>query len=249
MKFFVLIILLYNISFQPVHANNQTHLLINLTDNQIISSNNENQIRPIASITKLMTAIIVLESNMDMNEEIPYKGRIWRDSKVKRSELLESLLIRSDNAAADSFANSFGYKEFIELMNQKARDLRMKDTFFDDASGLSKNNISTAKDLIILINYAYSHQKISNTSSSKYFQVETKNKKKITYITVENTNNQLLRIFDFITLSKTGWTNPAGRCLTLVIEKNEKKYAIIILGEKTPKDRFDRAKTLISMII
>jgi len=65
---------------------------------------------------------------------------------------------------------------------------------------------------------------------------------------VGNTNNQLLNIFDNISLSKTGYTDPAGRCLALIVEKNDKKYAIIILGEKTSGDRFYRARNLINMV-
>ena len=67
-------------------------------------------------------------------------------------------------------------------------------------------------------------------------------------MTVGNTNSQLLDVFDSITLSKTGYTNPAGRCLALLVEKNNKKYAIIILGEKTSGDRFYRARNLINMV-
>lgn len=67
-------------------------------------------------------------------------------------------------------------------------------------------------------------------------------------MTVGNTNSQLLSLFDSITLSKTGYTNPAGRCLALMVERNNKKYAIIILGERTSGDRFYRARNLINMV-
>jgi D-alanyl-D-alanine endopeptidase (penicillin-binding protein 7) len=102
----------------------------------------------------------------------------------------------------------------------------MTNTVFEDPSGLGRNNLSTAQDLAILVSTAYEHPKISNTSASKYFKVEVKNKRKITYMTVGNTNCQLLEVFDSITLSKTGYTNPAGRCLVVLVEKNNKRYAI-----------------------
>jgi D-alanyl-D-alanine endopeptidase (penicillin-binding protein 7) len=197
-----------------------------------------------------MTALIVVEFKIDLDEYIDYRGGIWRDRKVKRSDLLESLLIKSDNSAAEALADSIpgGRSVFIDMMNSRARSLGMTNTTFEDASGLGRNNLSTAQDLAILVTTAYEHPKISYTSASKYFKVEVKNKRKITYMTVGNTNSQLLDVFDSITLSKTGYTNPAGRCLALLVEKNNKRYAIIILGEKTSGDRFYRARNLINMI-
>ena len=75
--------------------------------------------------------------------------------------------------------------------------------------------------------------------------IERKNKKKISYVSIGNTNKTLLFEFDEIILSKTGWTNPAGRCLALMVQKGDKKYAIVILGEPTPKDREEKARQLI----
>jgi D-alanyl-D-alanine endopeptidase (penicillin-binding protein 7) len=232
------------------HARGPSHLVLDIDDNNTISASNDTVVRPIASITKLMTALIVVEFKIDLDEYINYHGTIWRDRKVKRSDLLESLLIKSDNSAAEALANSIpgGRSVFIDMMNSRARSLGMTNTTFEDPSGLGRNNLSTARDLAILISTAYEHPKISNTSASKYFKVEVKNKRKITYMTVGNTNSQLLEVFDTITLSKTGYTNPAGRCLALLVEKNNKRYAIIILGERTSGDRFFRARNLINMV-
>jgi D-alanyl-D-alanine endopeptidase (penicillin-binding protein 7) len=232
------------------HARGPSHLVLDIDNNNTISASNDTVVRPIASITKLMTALIVVEFKIDLDEYINYHGTIWRDRKVKRSDLLESLLIKSDNSAAEALANSIpgGRSVFIDMMNSRARSLGMTNTTFEDPSGLGRNNLSTARDLAILISTAYEHPKISNTSASKYFKVEVKNKRKITYMTVGNTNSQLLEVFDTITLSKTGYTNPAGRCLALLVEKNNKRYAIIILGERTSGDRFFRARNLINMV-
>lgn len=230
--------------------NDPSHLVLDISKKEVISSKNEDVVRPIASITKLMTALIVVEFKLDMDEAVPYKGGIWKGKMVKRSDLLESLLIKSDNQAAEALADSIpgGRLVFIDMMNSRARSLGMKNTSFEDPSGLGRNNLSTASDLAILVSKTYEHPLISSTSSSKFFKVEIKNKKKITYMTVGNTNSQLLGIFDNITLSKTGYTNPAGRCLALMVEKNNNKYAIIILGEKTSGNRFYRARNLINMV-
>lgn len=245
----IVLILSVLISFKA-HANEPSHLVLDINKKEIISAKNADATRPIASITKLMTALIVVEFNLDLNEAVDYKGGIWRNKKVKRSDLLESLLIKSDNQAAEALANSMpgGRTVFIDMMNSRARSLGMTATSFEDPSGLGRNNISTAKDLTILVSKAYEHPLISNTSSSKFFKVEVKNKKKITYMTVGNTNSQLLSAFDSIVLSKTGFTNPAGRCLVIMVERNNNKYAIIILGERTSGDRFYRARNLIHLI-
>ena len=246
----IILIAISVLVMSKAHANGPSHLVLDTANDNIISSKNESVVRPIASITKLMTALIVVEFKLDMDEYVDYRGGIWRGRKAKRSELLESLLIKSDNQAAEALANSIpgGRSVFIDMMNSRARSLGMKDTSFEDPSGLGRNNISTANDLAILINKAYEHPNIANTSSSKFFKVEIANKKKITYMTVGNTNSQLLSLFDNISLSKTGYTNPAGRCLALMVERNNRKYAIIILGEKTSGDRFYRARNLIHMV-
>ena len=227
-----------------------SHLVLDISKKETISSSNEDKVRPIASITKLMTALVIVESKLSMSEAVDYKGGIWRNKKVSRSDLLESLLIKSDNQAAEALANSYpgGREVFINTMNSRAKSLGMINTGFEDPSGLGRRNISTAKDLVILVSKTHEHPEISNTSASKFFKVEIKNKKKITYMTVGNTNSHLLKIFDNITLSKTGYTDPAGRCLVIIVEKNQNKYAIIILGEKTSGDRLYRARNLINMV-
>lgn len=233
------------------HGKNEpSHLVLDITKNQVVSAANPDTVRPIASLTKLMTAIVIVESDLDMNKEVDYRGNVWRTKKVKRSNLLESLLIKSDNMAAEALAESFtlGRQQFIKVMNARAITFNMNNTVFEDPSGLGKHNTSTVNDLAILVIKAFEHPEISNTSSLKYFKVETKNKRKITYMAVNNTNSQLLNVFGNITLSKTGFTNPAGRCLALIVEENSNKYAIIILGEKTSGDRFYRARKLINMV-
>jgi len=250
MKLLILVVISV-LMINSAHGSNEpSHLVLDISKKHSISSKNDETVRPIASLTKLMTALIIVEADLNMDEPVEYHGGIWRNQKVKRSELLESLLIKSDNSAADSLAASFplGKQHFIKVMNARALTLGMINTSFEDPSGLGEHNTSTARDLAILVTKAYEHPKISNTSSSKFFKVEIKNKRKITYMNIGNTNNQLLNIFGNITLSKTGFTNPAGRCLALIVEKNNNKYAIIILGEKTSGDRFYRAKTLINMV-
>ena len=225
----------------------RSSIVYNYTDNILEYEENIDKIRPIASLTKLMTALLIVESNLDLSQEIKYKGSVWQTRMVSRQELLDSLLIRSDNAAADALANSWpgGRTYFIKEMNFRAEQLGMTKTKFFDPHGLDKRNISCAKDLASLIVEDSKHKLIANTSTTKYLMIERKNKKKISYVSIGNTNKTLLFEFDEIILSKTGWTKPAGRCLALMVQKGDKKYVIVILGEPTPKDREEKARQLI----
>lgn len=222
-------------------------IVYNYTDNVLEYDEDMEKLRPIASLTKLMTALLIVESNLDLAQEVKYKGGIWQTRMVSRQELLDSLLIRSDNAAADALANSWpgGRLLFIKEMNIRAEQLGMTKTKFFDPHGLDKRNVSCAKDLARLVVEDSKHKLIANTSITKYLMIERNNKKKISYVSIGNTNKNLLFEFDEIILSKTGWTNPAGRCLALMVQKGDKKYVIVILGESTPKGREEKARQLI----
>lgn len=227
----------------------QTSFLIYNQDSKIVIGGQEiNKSRPIASITKLMTALIIVESKLPLDTEIKYQGWIWQKKTVSRKDLLESLLIRSDNAASESLAASWGggRAEFIQEMNRMAAKLGMNRTRFDDPSGLSAKNVSTAEDLVKLIIAANRHDIIKKASISKYVLVEHTIKQRINQIQIPNTNQGLLFEFDNILLSKTGFTRKAGWCLALMVEKSGQDYVIVILGEPTPQSRADKARHLIN---
>lgn len=225
-----------------------TYLVYNQTEGRMITWQLADQVRSIASVTKLMTALVVFENDNNLGQEIRYRGVFYGSRYVSKKKLLDSLLIRSDNKAADALAEDWpgGAKEFVAKMNQRARELGMYHTNFADPSGLHQQNTSTARDLILLINQASKNPEILKISSSPYFTTEQTNKKKITQIEIPNTNRGLLSEFNDIVLSKTGWTTPAGRCLVLLVEHNKQQYAIVILGEKNNKDREAQARHLIN---
>jgi D-alanyl-D-alanine endopeptidase (penicillin-binding protein 7) len=239
------ILLLFNSS---ALAQSSSYYVFDQTDNNIIVGEFVAERRPVASLTKLMTALLIVESNISLTEEVKYRGGIFQTKMVKRGELLESLLIRSDNAAAEALAASWysGREGFIKDMNVRAKQLGMSNTVYADPSGLDRHNVSTAIDQSVLISTAAQYPIIAITSSSKYITIERKAKKKINYVSIGNTNKNLLFEFDNIILSKTGWTTPAGRCLALMVEKDQHKFVNVILGEKTLADRENRARQLIN---
>jgi len=207
-----------------------------VSTNQIVLDCESETIRPIASVTKLMTALVVLDSEQNMLEKLNYKGYSRRN--LSREEVFDLMLVRSDNRAAETLARNYpgGREHFIREMNLKALSLGMTTTRYDDPSGISSNNISTARDLTRLLVHMYSYDKIKNiTSKASYsVDVESKRKKHKTLI-VKNTNVNLLSEFNEIKISKTGTTLAAGKCLAMFISRNGHNYTVIILGERNRK--------------
>lgn len=246
MKWLIALLFVANLA----HAES-SYYVYNQTKKEKVYEQNITEQRPIASVTKLMTALVVVESSPVWVEKIKYKGNIFFSRQVSKKELFESLLIRSDNNAANAFADAWpgGYSAFIATMNARAQSLGMTKTHFDDPSGLDHNNVSTAEDLVKLVDEASKHDVIRYTSSSKYLRIEQHTRKKINSVSLNNTNKQLLFEFDNIVLSKTGFTNPAGRCLALLVDKNGVKYSIVILGEKSVQSREKQARHLINSYV
>lgn len=228
--------------------DNLSHFVFNLSTQKPVTEVNSSEVRPIASLTKLMTALVVVESNPNWNEKIKYRGNVFYSTFVSKKDLFESLLIRSDNNAAEAFANAWpdGRSAFLNQMNEKAQKLKMANTYYADPSGLDKRNVSTAEELSKLIIASSKYPLIGSVSSSKYLTIEKRIGKKIRSVSLTNTNSRLLFQFDSIALSKTGFTNPAGRCLALLVDKAGTKYAIVILGEKNTEKREEKARHLIN---
>lgn len=147
---------------QELSANSA--LVIDLKTNEIIYSNNPDAVKPIASVTKLMTAIVTLDAKLPMDAKLPItikdakemKGvhsRVKIGSEISRKDMLLLTLMSSENRAAASLAHHYpgGYKAFIKAMNAKAKALGMKNTRFVEPTGLSAKNVSTARDLVVLL--------------------------------------------------------------------------------------------------
>lgn len=210
----------------------------NVTKDEVVEEYNASSVRPIASVTKLMTAIIIVESGLSLKEKVPYKGFLGKN-KQTREQLLYLMLVKSDNNAAESLAKSYygGRENFIIKMNIKAVEMSMLETSFEDASGIGRNNISTAKDLSILLQYAHNYDIIKNMASTPSFKVtQVDRRNRVKTVVVNNTNIRLLNEYSGIEVSKTGFTNSAGKCLAMFLTKNGEKYTIVILGERNTNE-------------
>lgn len=229
-------------------SNHQTHWLYNQTTNKVVLAENSKEIRHIASITKLMTAMVALDHSANLDSRLKISNRVGTNLPNKehsRLEILTAMLVRSDNAAAETLADDYpgGRDAFIKAMNNKAKTLGMVYTNFVDPSGLTKN-ISNAEELSIMINEASNYPLIRQLSIIKEAEFETVHKKKTSTKKLENTNKTFLFEFNDVVVSKTGLTSKAGWCLATVVERAGQKYIMVILGAKTKLERLKTAEQI-----
>jgi D-alanyl-D-alanine carboxypeptidase len=212
----------------------------------------------IASLTKLMTALVFLDGNPDWDKKIELlkedeeEGGIFyarAGEEVQVKDLFNMMLVGSVNNAATALARSTGMsrEDFVEKMNEKAQELRLKNTFFTDPSGLGPTNVSTAHDVAILISRALENDKIRETVVKKRYVFSPQNIKKTYY--VKNTDELLWGFLNEnpyqIIGGKTGYLDEAKYCLAIEVENNNHKIIVVVLGSNEIEGRFQEAKGLV----
>ena len=206
------------------------------TDDQgnLIEGSNITEVRSIASITKLMTVMAVIDSNPNMQEKI---------GKYTREQLIQMALVRSDNNAAKALCDNFpgGRFECIKYMNSKAIYLGMLRTKFVDPTGLSPMNISTALDLLRLVFESSHYPEIVKASQTAVLTIKTGKQVQ----TFNNTNPIVGKRYSFI-VSKTGTTNAAGGCIVMMLDTDVGRRIVIVLGSKNGKVRIPEAEYIVS---
>ena len=234
--------------FGTAHAREPSVYVYNETTDRIEYQRNSTEYRSIASITKLMTAMVALDHSKDLFRQLPLnttvKSNLPRGSYT-RQELFNAMLVRSDNAAAETLAGDYpgGRKEFIWKMNQQAKEWGINATF-RDPTGLDRSNMATAGDIGTMTSYASGYWVIREASVKKTVAFERKFKKKLRKIQLNNTNRPILIEFDNIITSKTGFTGPAGYCVALVVEHEKQRRVIVVLGEKNKTRRTDTVQDI-----
>jgi D-alanyl-D-alanine endopeptidase (penicillin-binding protein 7) len=225
------------------------------TGRAIYSKNKDLQL-PIASLTKLATALVFLNTNPDLNRVISItrhdlaeagQSRLAAGDSITLNDCLHYCLICSDNAAALALARSTGpdIVSFVANMNRLAAELDMTDTYFADPTGRNPANVSTAADLVRLIEKAYSNRTIAEISSKKKYLAKPVNSHSQRYL--YNTNRLLYNQRWKITGGKTGHIKRAGYCLALdVCDDNGRRYSAILLGSPSNKYRYSDANRLLA---
>jgi D-alanyl-D-alanine carboxypeptidase len=199
-------------------------------DGEIIQSENIHQQRSVASITKLVTAIIVLDARQDLDEYInPYT----------RKELIQLAIVHSDNRAAETLCIKYpgGRDECIRAMNNKVRSMGMIHSKFTDPTGLGVMNISTAHDLIKLVKTAQLYPEIREASSMSEVKIKIKKK----WLVFRNTNPMIGKRHEFV-VSKTGWIGASGGCIVMMLDTEIGRRIVVVLGSKNTHTRIPEAE-------
>ena len=220
----------------------------NETLDRVEYQRNSTEYRPIASITKLMTAMVALDHSKDLFRQLPLNTTVRSNlprGTYTRQELFTAMLVRSDNAAAETLAADYpgGRKEFIWRMNQQAKEWGIN-AVFRDPTGLDSHNMATAGDIGTMAGYAAGYWVIRDASVKKTVAFERKFKKRLRVIQLNNTNRPILMEFDEIIASKTGYTGPAGYCVALVVEHQKQRRVIVVLGERNKARRIDTVQDI-----
>ena len=218
------------------------------TDGNVIYGKDVDTVRPIASITKLMTAMVIIDSGIDLEEKITVTrddrdlvqltgSRLEYGATLTRKEMILLAIMSSENRAAAALGRTYpgGMSKFVAQMNNKAADLGMSHSRFADPAGLDVTNTSTASDLAKMVTAAYSYALIRQASTTKRLEVHPYARRGP--LTYGNTNRLLKNASWDIALSKTGYINEAGRCLVMQAIIEGESVSIVLLnsfGKLTP---------------
>ena len=242
-------------------ANSKGALVVDALTGNTIYEKNADIARPIASISKLMTAVVVAESGANMSETLTISpldfktpkqsgsDRLKVGDQLNRAEMLLMMMMKSENPAAKALARTdpMGYDNFISRMNQKARELGMTQTRFYDPSGLDPRNVASPRDLAILARYAYKHNLISqfSTTPSRQFGVNNINSGYRT-VAARSTNYMVRDGLYNIGLSKTGYIREAGNCVLFETNVGNRPAIVVLLGASDSKTRWSDAENIIA---
>ena len=214
-------------------------LVVDQEGQQVLFAKNVDSVLPIASITKLMTAMVVLDANLPLDEHIVIRkedalgakrtrSRLQAGNELARADLLRLALMASENRAAAALARSYpgGTQAFVAAMNHKAVELGMWRTRYVDGTGLSSENVSTAQDLVRLVGAAYRQPLIREYTTGYTYTVEIGKGRRLSF----SNSNRLVRNSGWeIGLSKTGYISEAGRCLVLQAKIAATPVIIVLL--------------------
>ena len=229
-------------------------LVLDQQGGQPLYQKNTEAVVPIASITKLMTAMVVLDAELPLDHTIAIsdadvdglkhtRSRLSIGTALRRDEMLRLALMASENRAAASLARNYpgGLHAFVGAMNRKALELGMMRTHFVDSTGLSSDNVSTASDLAKMVQAAYRYPAIREYTTSTSYSVSDRRGRRIEY---RNSNGLVKSRHWRIGLSKTGYISEAGRCLVMLAWIAAKPVVIVLLDSWGKQTRIGDANRI-----
>ena len=239
MKKIILILMLIPLNVFAIDTSASSAILLDMDNNRVLYEENSHNVRSVASISKIMTAVIAIESNKlddkvvigkEINKSYGSGIYIKEGEVLTLRDLVYGLMLRSGNDAALAIADYVGgsVDDFVKLMNKKAKELKMYNTTFNNPSGLDqdKGNYSTAYDMAILTSYAMKNKEYKKiTSTKKYTLTTIKN----TYVWINK--NKLLSLYKYTTGGKTGFTEIAKRTLVSTATKNNINLVVVTLND------------------
>ena len=226
-------------------------LVVDQETREVLFSKNDKVVLPIASLTKLMTGMVlsdgklpmeemVMISQADIDTEKGSRSRLKVGTELSRGELLHLALMSSENRAAHALARTFpgGMPTFVRLMNAKAQALGMRDTVYTDPTGLSSTNLSSARDLALLVNVAHGNPLLRELSTSPGYEVAVGNRT----LQFNNTNRLVKNPSWDIGLQKTGYISEAGQCLVMQTKVAGRKLIMVFLDSAGKLSRLGDAE-------
>lgn len=237
----------------PLDLKSSVALVVDQDTDQVLFSKNPQAVLPIASITKLMTAMVVTETGLDLNEVITVsdedvdtekgsRSRLRVGTQLTRGEMLHLALMSSENRAAHALGRSYpgGLSVFVSMMNATAQRLGMSDTRYVEPTGLSSQNRSSAHDLSLLVRAAYAYPMIRELSTTPEadFAVGSRAQQ------FRNTNGLVRNPAWEIGLQKTGYIAEAGRCLVMQAQLAGRKLIMVLLDSAGKYSRIGDAERI-----
>jgi serine-type D-Ala-D-Ala endopeptidase (penicillin-binding protein 7) len=238
-------------SDDALDLNSSVALVVDQLTGEVLYSKNDSAVLPIASLTKLMTGLVLADANLPMDEMITItrddvdtvknsRSRLAVGTTASRGELMHLALMSSENRAAHALGRTYpgGLTHFVRLMNAKARELGMTDTHYVDPTGLMSQNQSSARDLVTLVNAAYERPILRDLSTSPSHEFAA-GSRTLQY----NNSNRLIRNPEWdIGLQKTGYISEAGRCLVMQANVAGRSLVMVFLDASGRSGRVQDAE-------
>ena len=232
-------------------------IIYNPETNEVLWESNSQDPRSIASITKVMTASVIFESNPDLTREVIVERAdvsranhtyLRANERVTIDDLLHLTLVASDNAAARALARTspLGTQGFVDRMNEKALELGLEHTAYSDSSGLNSDNVSSAYDMARLIAFASNDERVSSIMRKAHHTVLTSRR----VVNINNTNQLLVKGDVDVRGGKTGFISKAGYCLATLLRlpQTNQRVAVVVLGARSNAGRFMETRHLFNWL-